>query len=117
MPQPLSFTDSMTKRPRLVPWVQVAVWRIELSVAGLYGDLAVFGNGVPRVDQQVGQDLVDLGRVGIDRPQPGPGLPCDIDILSDKAQQHLEGFFGGLVQVERSWGDGLLAGQTPIAAL
>ena len=46
-----------------------AVGLVEDGVSRFDGDLADAGDGVPGVDAEVGQDLVDLGRVHLDRPQ------------------------------------------------
>ena len=82
-----------------------------MTIARLDGDLADAGDGVAGVDAQVGQDLVDLGGVHLDRPQVRSGQPGQIDVLADEPPQHLEHARHGLVQVEHLRGDGLLAGK------
>ena len=42
---------------------------VKSDVSRFDGDLAHSGNGVPGIDAQVGQDLIDLGRIHFDRPQ------------------------------------------------
>ena len=46
---------------------------VQLDVAGLDGQPAAGRHGVPGVDRQVQQDLLDLAGVGLDRPQPVGG--------------------------------------------
>jgi hypothetical protein len=49
----------------------------------LNGNFAHPGNGIPGIDTQVGQNLVNLRGVHFDRPQLGSRHPNQIDILSD----------------------------------
>ena len=93
------------------PRVIGAVGLVEGGVFRFDGDLADSGDGVPGVDAQIGQDLVDLGGVHLDRPQVRARQPGEIDVLADQPPQHLEHALHGLVQVEHLGGDGLLAGK------
>ncbi len=62
---------------------------VEVDIFCFHGDLAHTFDGVPCVDAQVGQDLVDLRRVHLNGPHPRPRQPGEIDVLADEPSQHL----------------------------
>ena len=89
----------------------VAVILIEGAVSRFDEDLADAGDRIPRIDAQVGQDLVDLGGIHLDRPQVRPRLPVELDILADEPPQHIEQPRHGFAKVQHLGHDGLLAGK------
>ena len=111
MPQPSSLTASMHVVAGDEARVGGAVGLVEGDVFRLDGDLAHAGDGVPGVDAKVGQNLVDLGGVHLDRPQARARHPDEIDVLADQPPQHLEHARHGVVQVQDLGRDGLLAGK------
>ena len=88
-----------------------AVALIEGAVFRLDYDLAHIGDGVPCVDTQVGQNLVNLGRVQFHRPQIRLRMPLKFDVLADQTLEHFEHAFNGFIQVEHPGRDCLLAGE------
>ena len=88
-----------------------AVFFIKCFSSGFNGEFAHSGNGIPGVDTQIGQDLVDLGRVHFHRPQMGSRLPDQVDVFSDEPAQHIEHTFHGIVQIQLFGGDGLFSGK------
>ena len=52
------------------------------------GHFADTGNGVPRVDAEVGENLIDLAGVDLHRPDALSRKPFESDILPDQPFQH-----------------------------
>src|SRR6185369_95817 len=86
--------------------VVVAVILVENLVSRLYDDLAHAPDRVARVDTEVGQYLIDLGRVEFEEPQVGSRLPGETDVFADESMQHLEHAGNRLVQVQHLGSDG-----------
>jgi hypothetical protein len=63
------------------------------DIAGLDGDFTHPGNGVPGIDKEIGQQLIDLGRIDLYRPELCPGVPEQVDILTDQPLEHIEHVF------------------------
>ncbi len=70
---------------------------------------ALRANGITGIDDEVGQKLVDLGRVEPDGIEFQSRLPEQIDILTDQAAKHLECASDGIVEIEHLGGDRLTA--------
>ena len=69
MPMPVSETAIMTYWPGLHVDVLARHSPRREGVAGLDGQLAAVRHGVARVDGEVEQRVLELRRVGLDRPQ------------------------------------------------
>ncbi len=65
-------------------------------------------HGVPRVDAQVHQDLLELGPVGVHPLGPGPTLDGELDLTADQATQQLQPLCDGLVQIQKLRAEDLL---------
>ncbi len=63
-------------------------------------DPPVAGDGVACIDDQVGQDLVDLAGIGAHAPEVGAEVEDELDLLRDQPAQHLPRVAEELVQVE-----------------
>ncbi len=78
---------------------------------GLYGDLAHIVDGVPGVDAEIGQNLVDLSGIDSDRPDRVARQPFQGDILSDEALEQTYHAGDGSIEVENFGRYGLFAGK------
>jgi hypothetical protein len=67
-----------------------AIGFIEGGAPRFDGDLSHARNGVPGVDSQVRQSLVNMGGIHLDRTQILARQPCQIDIFTDQQPQHGE---------------------------
>ena len=68
MPTPRSLTPTLTKRPGRT-WKARGSLSGQLQVLRVDGDLAAMGHGLPGIDQEVEQHLLDLGAVDLHRPE------------------------------------------------
>lgn len=68
-------------------------------------------DGVACVDEEVGDDLVELGAVGEDGGRSWGGIEFELDILSDEASVDSEGAFNLFVHVDRDWADDLFTAE------
>ena len=82
---------------------------VEPGIAGFDGDVAGFSGGVPRVDAQVGHDLVELAGIHFHEAEAGARLPGQFDFLADQAAQHAGHARDGGVEIQHLEDDGLLA--------
>ena len=77
----------------VIPWHKVdrlAGERvIELDMTRLKSELAAPRHGVPSVNDQIHDHLLDLSRIGSHRSQIGFGMDHEINILADQATHHL----------------------------
>ena len=62
-----------------------AVDLVQRGVLGFDGNDAGSVNGVAGVDREIGQDLVKLRRVQLDRPNGGARPPVDGNVFADEA--------------------------------
>ena len=74
-------------------------------------DDAHVGDGVTRVDTEVGQDLVKLGGIDFDDDLFRPRHPLHRHILAHQAPQHLDHAFDRLVQIQAAGRHHLFAGK------
>ena len=72
----------------------------QVQVPGADGDRALPADGIPGVDQQVGEQLIQLGGIEPGLPVAGTRPPDDLDLLADDAPQHLERLLDGFVEVD-----------------
>ena len=84
---------------------------VDADGLGADGDGAAVGHGVARIDAEVGEDLVDLGRIHLDGDGDGGGEPFEVDVFADEAAEHVDGTGDGVVEVEDAGHDGLLASE------
>ena len=70
-----------------------------LHLPGLQGENPSVGHGVPGVHRQVQKDLVELPRVHPNPPDPLLGTEVDLDVLPQKALEHLQGLPDPLVEI------------------
>ncbi len=63
------------------------------------------------INREIGQNLIDLGRVHPDRAGVRTGSPDDFDILADQPPQHVEHAGDRVVQVQSDRRDRLFAGK------
>ena len=59
-----------------------------LDVRGGDREPSALGHGVARVDDEVHEDLLELGAVGDNAPQRVIGLGGELDVLADETTQH-----------------------------
>jgi len=102
--QPYIFSLCRLRIGGAVSGVDGLIPRLDCDSAGVI-------NGIPGVDAEVGQDLVDLGRVQLDRPKFCARPPGETDILADKPLQHPEHSGHGIVQFQYFGDDCLLSGK------
>jgi hypothetical protein len=88
-----------------------AVVFIKASVGALDGDLPYPGDGIPTVDQQVRQNLVDLCGVHPHLTDTFPGYPDQLNVLPDEPAEHLEYARNRVVQVQHLGADRLSTGR------
>jgi len=91
--------------------VHSAVGFVKSYVVSLNGYLAGIGNGIPGIDKKVGENLVELGRIHVDRPQALAWHPGKIYVLSDEPPQHCKHPIHAFVQVYCLGRNGLLPGK------
>ena len=108
MPQPSSLTAKTRSPGRCRGWRCRQPHR---KLAGRTDCDRPAGDGVAGVDAEIGQDLVELGGVHLDRGQVGAWLPVKLDALADQAPEHLEHALDRGVDVEHLGHDRLLAGK------
>ena len=77
---------------------------LERDRAGLDLDRAAAAGGVPRVDHQVHEDLLELTAIGAHRGQAPGERRGELDVLADHPAQHGDHVHDQMVQVDR---DGL----------
>jgi hypothetical protein len=68
-------------------------------------------DGVACVDEEVGDDLVELGAVGEDGGRSGGGIEFECDILPDEAAVDPEGTFDLFVHVDRDGANDLFTAE------
>ncbi len=78
---------------------------------GLNGDLTAPCDGIPGIHTQIGQNLIDLGRVHFHGPYFSGRVPDQLNVFTDQPAQHTEHVFHGIVQIERSGIDDLFSGK------
>ena len=88
-----------------------AIGGIEGTICRSDGQPADSANGIPGIDAEVGEDLVDLRRIYLHRPQIGCRLPGKIDILADEPAQHPEHLLDPIIYVKDLGYDYLIAGK------
>ena len=71
------------------PEVRGAVFRVRRRVSGLDADPAHTLDGIPGIDAEIGQELVDLGGVHADRPKARQRLLDQVDVLAQQPPEHL----------------------------
>ena len=88
-----------------------AVVLVEADILGFNSHLAHIFYGVPRIDAQIGQDLIDLGGIDFDGPKVILRLPGKVEIFADQPPEHFQHSFDDRVKIEHFGCDGLLAGE------
>ena len=81
------------------------------DVAGIDGQRAAAGHGVAGVDREVHQHLLQLARVGQDRPQVTGERGDQLDVLAEGPAQHFLHCGDDGVEVEYPWLYHLPAGE------
>ena len=62
---------------------------IEVHVCGFYGQSATIGHGIPGIDHQVHDDLLNLSGVCLHPPQTRSRPGDQLNIFADEPAQHL----------------------------
>ena len=62
---------------------------LDFAIAGFNRDLATAGHRVPRIENQVEQNLLRLGGVHLDQTQIGIEVELQIDVFPDQANQQV----------------------------
>ena len=57
---------------------------VRLDIAGPDSDRATFGHGIPGIDRQIDQHLLELAEIGLDRPQIAAEFELQLDIGADQ---------------------------------
>ena len=76
-------------------------FRGNFGVAGGDGQNSIAFHGVPRIDRQVDNDLLNLVGVGFDQAKIVRKIHPQIDIDSEKAIQHFPGLTGSFIEIDR----------------
>ena len=108
---PVSLTRSRTLRPVRALESPGDGVGVHGDVAGVDGQRAASGHGVAGVDREVHQHLVQLARVGQDRPQVTGERGDQLDVLADGPAQHFLDCCDDAVQVENLWPDHVAPGE------
>src|SRR6056297_3121733 len=66
-----------------------AVSRVKTCCASFNGNFTHIGDGIPGVDAQIGQDLVQMMGVEQNRPQADSGPPHKLNVFSEELLQNL----------------------------
>ncbi len=111
MPVPVSLTDIRTCSPVLQRRVAAGERLVDDHVGRLDAQRAALRHRVAGVDREVHQDLLDLVRIGLDRPQVRAGHRQQLDVLADQAAQHAVQVQRQLAEVDDPRLDDLLAGE------
>jgi hypothetical protein len=64
----------------------------------LDGDFILSGNGVVGVDADIGEELIELRRIDLDRREVSAEVLEEVDILTDKPAQHIQHPFHSLIR-------------------
>ncbi len=62
---------------------------VQVDVAGLDGELAPGGHRVARVDDEIDDDLLDVGGISLDVPHRLRQHQSQLDVLADGALEHV----------------------------
>ena len=73
---------------------------VQLNVPGLDAQLAPFRHGVPGVDREVHDDLLDLAAIRLDATEAGLELRHELDVLANESCEHLVHLEHDLVEVQ-----------------
>src|SRR6476619_2573898 len=76
------------------------VLEIEAGIRSFQNQFSAFGHGVACIHCKIHDDLLQLGRIGLDSSDLVRQVGDEFNILSDKDAQHLCHVLDGLVQVE-----------------
>ena len=71
-----------------------------MGIGGFDGELAAVGHRVARVDGDVDDGILELLRIGMDRPQAGCGDHLDMDGLAQRRVQQIRHVADHLVGIE-----------------
>lgn len=88
-----------------------AVGLVKRCVACFNGHLARAIEGIPGIDAQVDENLVNLTRVHFDRPCMGARLPRQLDILANETLDDFQHVLHPRIDIEHFGRHGLLAGK------
>ena len=102
MPTPVSTDREHDVAAGRRPEVEAGVGGVDLGVLGADRQRAALGHGVPRVDDEVDDDLLDLSRVGADAAERRVELGHEADVLADQPREHARGFRDERVDVEHA---------------
>ncbi len=76
---------------------------VEADVAGFNEDAAAAGQRVARVHHQIHNDLFDLSRISLNRPDLSRNQCLHLDVLAHQApQQRIEIHYDG-IEIENLW--------------
>src|SRR3990172_5496492 len=85
---------------------------LNLDVLGLEDDFAAAGHGIPGVDREVHENLLELARIGQNRAELGLEAGSEFYVLADEAPEHLLGGGHQLVENEHPRLEDLFAAES-----
>ena len=92
------------REPNVLPGDTVGIGAARVLVeqyrAGFFGYFADLRDGIPGVDAQVGQDLVQLRGIHAHDAFSGCGQPGQFDVFTDEPAQHFQGALHRGIEVE-----------------
>ncbi len=98
----MSLTASITYSPGVTPTVLARIVVVQLTVGGLNSQLSTSGHRVVRIDNQIGDHLLDLPRVCFDLPQAGRRYSNKFDLVANQSAQQFVHIDDHVVEVEHA---------------